>query len=142
MLQVVRYHSLIIDAESLPKELVPIAWTSFSSSCSFLEMQNSDFITHAHDSRVRSDISFDASLRGLYNGICPFSHSKNMPRKKILMGIMHTTRPHYGLQFHPESIATCHGRQIFENFRDLTKDYWQKLRSTYIYEKNFAGVWC
>jgi len=42
------------------------------------------------------------------------------------------------LQFHPESIATCHGRQIFENFREITEDYWQRLRprSTFINERN------
>lgn len=31
-------------------------------------------------------------------------------------------------QFHPESVATCHGRQIFKNFRKITEDYWLELR--------------
>ncbi|GAB4837458.1 hypothetical protein Ancab_002319 [Ancistrocladus abbreviatus] len=40
------------------------------------------------------------------------------------MGIMHSARPHYGLQFHPESVATSYGPQMFKNFRDITVDYW------------------
>lgn len=34
--KVVRYHSLVIDAETLPKELIPIAWTSSSDTLPFL----------------------------------------------------------------------------------------------------------
>ncbi len=34
----------------------------------------------------------------------------------VVMGIEHTTRPMWGVQFHPESIATEHGRAIAENF--------------------------
>jgi para-aminobenzoate synthetase len=37
-----------------------------------------------------------------------------------IMGIRHTGRPHWGVQFHPESVATEHGARILENFRDLT----------------------
>lgn len=33
-------------------------------------------------------------------------------------------------QFHPESIATFHGRQIFKNFAEITKDYWFRLTSS------------
>lgn len=33
-----------------------------------------------------------------------------------VMGVMHRTFPLYGLQFHPESIMTPHGREIMRNF--------------------------
>ncbi|KAL8465156.1 hypothetical protein ACS0TY_034594 [Phlomoides rotata] len=29
-----------------------------------------------------------------------------------------------------ESVATCHGRQIFKKFADITKDYWFRFRSS------------
>jgi para-aminobenzoate synthetase len=39
----------------------------------------------------------------------------------VVMGLEHRTRPLWGVQFHPESIATEHGRTILRNFRDLTR---------------------
>ncbi len=38
----------------------------------------------------------------------------------ILMAFRHVSRPVWGVQFHPESIATESGERIFENFRALT----------------------
>ena len=37
----------------------------------------------------------------------------------LIMAIAHRDRPVYGVQFHPESIASEHGRQILRNFLDL-----------------------
>ena len=59
-----RYHSLILEKKSLPKELEIIAETN----------------------------------------------------KKIIMGIAHRKKKIFGLQFHPESIGTTFGKNIFENF--------------------------
>jgi anthranilate synthase component 2 len=36
-----------------------------------------------------------------------------------IMGVQHKTRPLYGVQFHPESIATEHGHEMLGNFLDL-----------------------
>jgi anthranilate synthase component 2 len=37
----------------------------------------------------------------------------------LIMGVAHRERPAYGVQFHPESIASEHGHQILRNFLDL-----------------------
>lgn len=39
----------------------------------------------------------------------------------IIMGLQHRTKPIYGVQFHPESIATEYGSKIIGNFNEITK---------------------
>lgn len=86
----VRYHSLVVDVESLPDELIPIAWTSSVDALSFLETHKSD---------VPSEFAAGSFSTKLKNGsYSPFSHSGKLQSEKVLMGIMHSTRPHYGLQ--------------------------------------------
>jgi anthranilate synthase/aminodeoxychorismate synthase-like glutamine amidotransferase len=62
-----RYHSLIVEAYSLPETLVPTAFTDDGT----------------------------------------------------IMGLRHASLPVYGVQFHPESIATSHGHDILQNFLNI-----------------------
>lgn len=39
----------------------------------------------------------------------------------VVMGIEHASRPLWGVQFHPESIATEHGHRLIENFYALAR---------------------
>ncbi len=39
----------------------------------------------------------------------------------VVMGIEHRRRPMWGVQFHPESIATEHGARLVENFYELAR---------------------
>jgi para-aminobenzoate synthetase len=39
----------------------------------------------------------------------------------VVMGIEHTSRPLWGVQFHPESICTEYGHRLFENFYRLAQ---------------------
>jgi anthranilate synthase component 2 len=41
----------------------------------------------------------------------------------LVMGLAHRTLPVHGVQFHPESIASEHGRLILKNFLDIAADW-------------------
>ena len=51
------------------------------------------------------DINHVASLK-------PIAHSEN----QVLMALEHVSLPLFGVQFHPESILTEHGKQLIRNF--------------------------
>ena len=38
----------------------------------------------------------------------------------VIMAVRHRSRPMWGVQFHPESIASENGRELLTNFRDST----------------------
>nr|AHA43412.1 para-aminobenzoate synthase [Solanum nigrum] len=130
--KVVRYHSLVIDPKSLPKELIPIAWTSTAETLPFHGVGRSHSLLNA-----------SKEVEGIFNVMSELSYdSKDVQGGKVLMGVMHSSRPHYGLQFHPESVATCHGRQLFKNFRKITEDYWLLMTSTSINETRVHYAAC
>nr|XP_019707543.1 probable aminodeoxychorismate synthase, chloroplastic isoform X2 [Elaeis guineensis] len=132
--KVVRYHSLVIDADSLPEELIPIAWTTSVHTLSFLGTQQSDIILGSFgDKATLQPIGFlDGKVKD--KGISTINNNVNgLKSTKVLMGVMHSNQPHYGVQFHPESIATSHGRQIFKNFKKMTIDH--GLRTSLLHER-------
>ena len=38
---------------------------------------------------------------------------------QVIMGLRHRRLPHWGVQFHPESVCTEHGARLLRNFREL-----------------------
>ncbi len=44
------------------------------------------------------------------------------------MAIRHLNQPHWGVQFHPESICTEHGRTLLANFLDLAREHNDRSR--------------
>jgi len=68
-----RYHSLVVEPRSLPKDLVITAW------------------------------------------------SADRPKDAEIMAMKHRRHPLYGVQFHPESIGTEHGKQLLENFLRIVR---------------------
>ncbi len=47
----------------------------------------------------------------------------------LIMAVEHRDRPVYGVQFHPESIASEHGRQILRNFLDLADAFHKRQQA-------------
>lgn len=89
-------------------------------------------VMHGKVSKVRHND------KGIFNGLPnPFTatryHSLAVRREDLpadlevtawtddgeIMGVQHRTRPVFGVQFHPESIATEGGHQMLANFMDL-----------------------
>ena len=42
--------------------------------------------------------------------------SSDRPAGQEIMAVRHRTRPVHGVQFHPESVGTHHGRTLISNF--------------------------
>ncbi|XP_024525152.1 probable aminodeoxychorismate synthase, chloroplastic [Selaginella moellendorffii] len=97
--KVVRYHSLILESASLPSSLIPTAWTLSEKPVPCGRT------VEERRSLLETDETFEATY-----------HSNS-----LLMGVSHKKWPHHGVQFHPESIATVHGRQLLENFAEITR---------------------
>ena len=70
--EAVRYHSLVIDRNSLPEDIEITAWTKEDDE---------------------------------------------------IMGIQHKKYPIWGIQFHPESILTSYGKDILNNFLNLSQEF-------------------
>ncbi|KAK9097503.1 hypothetical protein Sjap_023000 [Stephania japonica] len=122
---VVRYHSLAIDEDSLPDEVIPIAWSCTADALSSIENKKygiaDEVLGHQYEkNKAHADVEQRYSSNIL----------ERADSTKVIMGIMHATQPHYGVQFHPESVATNYGRKIFQNFKKITVDYW--LRSPHL----------
>ena len=116
---VVRYHSLVVDFSSTTSsspmvvdeyhretnelEIEPIAWCSAHVADS-----NSDNNNLNHNNNADSDTQNDDS-------------------SSICMALRHKKYPHYGVQFHPESIGTgVAGYQLLRNFCDFVNTYTNK----------------
>uniref|UniRef100_A0A0D9WTR2 aminodeoxychorismate synthase n=1 Tax=Leersia perrieri TaxID=77586 RepID=A0A0D9WTR2_9ORYZ len=122
--KVVRYHSLVIEADSLSEDLESIAWTASPKMLSYLESDKPDITSSTFWGSLDNLLITNLSECSTSDGKVPsINNASEVDGYRVLMGVRHCTRPHYGVQFHPESVATHYGRQIFQNFKKITTEY-------------------
>jgi len=86
--EVGRYHSLAVERTDIPDVLVETAWTV------------------THEGTESDDGAGGAAADGPDDAADP----------SVVMGVRHGDRPHYGVQFHPESILTDTGKRLIAAF--------------------------
>ncbi|EFJ52124.1 ADC synthase [Volvox carteri f. nagariensis] len=124
--EVVRYHSLLVDEHSLPDCLEAVCWTTGGHSAVKLAR---DAAPAASASSSSSSLEGRSSGERAEVGIGHYHHRRQHDEASpsgcgcLLMGLAHRARPHYGVQFHPESIATRYGIALLRNFRDLAAEH-------------------
>ncbi len=66
--------------------------------------------------RYHSLVVEEASLP---ESLTPTAHASDNDGSRVLMGLRHKSFPVEGVQFHPESVLTEHGKIMIRNFLDL-----------------------
>lgn len=115
-----------------------------------------DFPHHGRLSAIKHDKSHDALFKGTdpdgasrvvrYHSLCvrldsPEARASLVPTawadpdeqgdgEPVIMAMRHATRPHHGVQFHPESVLTADGEALVRNFLDYVRAYWTTADDT------------
>ncbi|KAF9285155.1 hypothetical protein BGZ68_004110 [Mortierella alpina] len=96
--EAVRYHSLVIQEQDLPYDLVPSAW------CHSFPLITADNL--------------------IKENVVAVSNTDRVLGSTSIMGVRHRTLPHHGVQFHPESICTQFGKQMMANFFRISHEFY------------------
>ena len=103
-----RYHSLIVDNESLTDCIVPLAYTEAKSKKQ--KVKGDKILVEARaleECHCEERGTSDEAIQSFY--FLPFASC-------LIMALKHREYPTYGVQFHPEAILTQYGKIFLNNF--------------------------
>lgn len=96
-----RYHSLIVDNESLTDCILPLAYTEDAKT------------QRGKDAKKDNTTPYTS----MHPCIFASGHRSSFTiHHSLLMALKHKDYPVYGVQFHPEAILTQYGKKLLENF--------------------------
>ncbi|PWN37262.1 ADC synthase [Meira miltonrushii] len=80
-----------------------------------------------YNSLVVDEASFPEDLKVTAHAMdAPVEEDEGKTEERIVMALQHTKHPIWGVQFHPESIASQGGHAILTDFLDNTHAYWKQ----------------
>ncbi|KAI7867590.1 ADC synthase [Spinellus fusiger] len=108
----VRYHSLIVEEQSLPECLLVTAYC-YEDNTDVEALKTSAYLedspeTNSLDTQQQDHFLSHPSTKTCQNG------------KRTIMGFQHKVLPLWGVQFHPESVSTEYGALMMKNFAQQT----------------------
>ncbi|CAO3612678.1 unnamed protein product [Mucor fragilis] len=103
----VRYHSLVVDKDSLPEDLMLTAYC-YENDADVDALKNAAFLADGD----KEDTSRNHYLE--------HSDSEDKHTMVTVMGFQHRHLPLWGVQFHPESVSTEEGATMVRNFQRET----------------------
>ncbi|KAF9204826.1 Protein phosphatase PP2A regulatory subunit B [Haplosporangium sp. Z 27] len=102
--EAVRYHSLVIQEQDLPTDLIPTAWC------------------YSFPLIIPNNVNKESVAATM-------ASSERASGYKSIMGIRHKHLPHHGVQFHPESICTQYGKTMMRNFFYISLQFYEQQQS-------------
>ncbi|KAK0548643.1 para-aminobenzoate synthase, (PABA) [Tilletia horrida] len=120
---VVRYNSLVVDEDTLPECLHVSAWSFDPPPTASSPAPSAAFLSAYSGDLPPPNGLAQQNASGTHHAQTGLVH------EKVVMALEHVSLPISGVQFHPESIESSHGRRLMQNFLSSVWTFWKSSGS-------------